>query len=136
MITGTTEELLGRILQTMTPCPEICDNTDPYGTGVYDIRSGLRIPELREPPCFCYTMSTDVNIDEGDPFPFVCTVNYIDCNGSTIEFAQSGSTIATGSTVINTICIKKVISYGAANEGQTCKGSLIKNGPCGQGNIC
>lgn len=134
MITGTTEELLGRILQTMTPCPEICDNTDPYGTGVYDIRSGLRIPELREPPCFCYTMSTDVNPEEGGD-PFVCTVNYIDCNGSTIEFAQSGSTIATGSTVINTICIKKVISYGA-NEGQTCKGSLIKNGPCGQGNIC
>ena len=127
MITGTTEELLGRILQAMTPCPEICDNTDPYGTGVYDIRSGLRIPELREPPCFCYTMTTEGTAEE--PF-FVCTVNYIDCNGSPIEFTQSGTT----EQVINTICIKKVISY---NDGlDVCKGTLIKNGPCGQGNIC
>lgn len=122
MITGTTEELLGRILQTMTPCPEICDNTDPYGTGVYDIRSGLRIPELREPPCFCYTMSTK--------YESLCTVEYIDCNGSGSTFSQSGTTV--DGFTINTICIKKVISYG--NEG--CDGSLIKNGPCGQGNIC
>jgi len=42
-LTGSTEELLGRILQAMTPCPEICDNTEPYGTGVYDIKSGLRL---------------------------------------------------------------------------------------------
>jgi len=42
MITGTTEELLGRILQAITPCPEICNNTDPYGSGTYDIKTGLR----------------------------------------------------------------------------------------------
>ena len=121
MITGTTEELLGRILQTMTPCPEICDNTDPYGTGVYDIRSGLRIPELREPPCFCYTMTTNS--------ASTCSLDYIDCNGSSITFSQTGTT----ETVINTICIKKVVSYSCEDESI---GTLIKNGPCGQGNIC
>jgi hypothetical protein len=39
-MTGTTEQLLSAILQTITPCPNVCDNTIPYGTGTYDIKTG------------------------------------------------------------------------------------------------
>ena len=120
MITGTTEQLLARILQVITPCPEVCNNTDPYGTGTYDIRSGLRIPELREPPCYCYTMTTNS--------ASTCSLEYVDCNGSVIEFSQTGTT----QSVVNTMCIKNVNIYNCESGD----GSLIKNGPCGQGNIC
>ena len=43
MVTGTTEELLSLILQQISPCPEVCNNEDPYGSGLYDIRTGLKL---------------------------------------------------------------------------------------------
>lgn len=120
MITGTTEELLALILQQMSPCPDVCNNVDPYGAGVYDIRSGLRIPELKEPPCYCFTMTTFS--------ASTCNIEYINCTGGTITFSQTGTT----ESVINTMCIKKVVNYGC-NSGN---GTIVKNQVCGYGGVC
>jgi len=42
---GITEDLLTKILQVKTPCPIVCENNAPYGTGIYDIKTGLEIAE-------------------------------------------------------------------------------------------
>ena len=42
---GITEDLLTKILQVKTPCPIVCENNAPYGTGIYDIKTGLEITE-------------------------------------------------------------------------------------------
>jgi hypothetical protein len=47
-MTGTTEELLSKILEVITPCPYVCDNLDPYGSGTYDIRTGLKLDSNSE----------------------------------------------------------------------------------------
>lgn len=43
---GLKEDLLAKILQRMSPCPKVCENQPPYGTGVYDIKTGL---EFKKP---------------------------------------------------------------------------------------
>jgi len=42
-IMGIREDLLAKILQIKTPCPIVCENNAPYGTGVYDIKTGLEL---------------------------------------------------------------------------------------------
>ena len=42
---GIREDLLTKILQVKTPCPIVCENDAPYGTGVYDIKTGLELTE-------------------------------------------------------------------------------------------
>ena len=47
-MTGTTEELLSKILEVITPCPYVCNNEDPYGSGTYDIRNGNKLDSNSE----------------------------------------------------------------------------------------
>ena len=42
---GIREDLLAKILQVKTPCPIVCENNPPYGTGIYDIKTGLELAE-------------------------------------------------------------------------------------------
>lgn len=118
MVTGTTEELLALILQQMSPCPNVCNNVDPYGSGVYDIRSGLRIPELREPPCYCYTITTSSGT--------TTDIAYMDCSGSTVSLSITGPSV-------DNLCIKNIITYELLDEGI---GTLVKNQVCGYGGVC
>ena len=117
MITGTTEELLALILQQMSPCPDVCNNVDPYGSDVYDIRSGLRIPELKEPPCYCYTITT--------PSGTTADIEYINCSGSTVTLGVTGPSV-------DNVCIKKITSYAFVPNN----GTLVKNQVCGYGGVC
>lgn len=121
MITGTTEELLALILQRISPCPEVCDNVAPYGAGVYDIRTGLRMPELVEPPCYCYTMTTFS--------ASTCEIEYINCTGGTTTFSQTGTT----ESVVDVMCIKKIINYSCNVD---LGGTLVKKQVCGYGRSC
>lgn len=114
MVTGTTEELLALILQQISPCPDVCNNVDPYGTGVYDIRSGLKI----EPPCYCYTVTTSSGT--------TTDIVYIDCGGSTVTLSISGPSV-------DNLCIKKVTTYSLLDDGI---GTLVKNQVCGYGGVC
>jgi hypothetical protein len=50
-MTGTTEQLLSKLVEVFTPCPNICNGTwTTYGTTPSDIKTGLPIQELKEPP--------------------------------------------------------------------------------------
>jgi hypothetical protein len=46
-LTGTTDQLLYSLLNTLGPCPDICDGTTPVGgpagIGLVDIRTGLAL---------------------------------------------------------------------------------------------
>ena len=105
MVTGTTEELLAMILQTITPCPDICDNQPPYIVGPSDIHSGLLISGYENVQGYSYTVSGSTP----------CIVQYIDKYGYTTTLDQS-----TGST--SSICIKKLISNNCSTfiKGNAC----------------
>lgn len=103
-MTGTTEELLSALLQSQTPCPDICDNVSPYNTGVNSIQSGLLISGYENTQGYLYTVSGSTP----------CTVQYIDKYGYTTTLNQT-----TGSTT--EICVKKVIA-------NTC--TMIKGNAC------
>jgi len=103
-MTGTTEELLSALLQSQTPCPDICNNEPPYNNGVNSIQSGLLISGYENVQGYSYTVSGSS-----------CSVQYIDKYGytSTLDVTTTGTT---------EICIKKVIS-------NTC-GIFIKGNAC------
>ena len=104
-MTGTTEELLSALLQSQTPCPDICNNESPYNTGVNSIQSGLLISGYENVQGYLYTVSGTS----------ACVVQYIDKYGYTTTLNQ-----VTGSTT--EICVKKVIS-------NTCS-TFVKGSAC------
>ena len=103
-MTGTTEELLSALLQSQTPCPDICNNEPPYTTTTSSIQSGLLISGYENIQGYSYTVSGTTP----------CTVEYINKDGYTTILNQTGSA--------STICVKKIISNDCSTfiKGSAC----------------